>query len=47
MRKFIIEIEEEDMLPIDPDDLHGEISLALTTGLKLEEDISFSIEEIY
>ncbi|MBN2796212.1 MAG: hypothetical protein JXR88_12450 [Clostridia bacterium] len=45
-RRFLIEIVEEDTFTIHPEDLQDEISLAITQGLKIEEDISFSIEEI-
>ena len=45
-RKFLVEIVEEDLFLIDQDDLQGQISLAITTGLKIEEDVSFSVEEV-
>jgi len=45
-RKFVIEVVEEDLFLIDKEDLQGQISLAITTGLKIEEDISFSLEEV-
>ena len=46
IRKFVIEIEEDDMFLIGPEDLRDQIALAINDSLKIEEDVSFVIEEI-
>lgn len=45
MRRFLIEIVDEDLPVEKQSDLPGEISTALSLSLDIEEDISFSIEE--
>lgn len=45
IRKFVIEIEEDDLFLIGPRDLRDQLALAVVDSLKIEEDISFSIEE--
>lgn len=45
MRRFLIEIVDEDLPVEKQSDLSEEISKAITLSLDIEEDISFSIEE--